>query len=220
MLDLWGLLALGWGEVAVARAEGEAVGFADGVDADDVDGDVEVFNHAADDGELLVVFFAEDGGGGLDDVEEFEDNKTDTVEVAGAAGATEVGGEVGFDDVDGAVGEVDFVWFGCENHIDANVGAEGEVGVELAGVFGEVFFGAELGGVDKDADGDASVCAGEFFCFAHESEVAFVEGAHSRHKDEWGVERLLLPVTDGLDGVEQSRRWESGHFDGEVTLKC
>ncbi len=48
--------ALFGGEVGVAAAHGEAVGFTDGGAGDDLDGGVEVFDHLFDDGELLVVF--------------------------------------------------------------------------------------------------------------------------------------------------------------------
>ena len=56
-----GLGAVVRGEVAVARGAGQAVGFAGDGRRDDFDREEEVADHAADDGELLGVFFAEDG---------------------------------------------------------------------------------------------------------------------------------------------------------------
>ena len=52
-----------------------------------------VAHEAADDAELLGVFFAEDGDVGLDDLEEFGDDGADAVEVAGAGGSAEGLGE-------------------------------------------------------------------------------------------------------------------------------
>lgn len=69
--DAGGVLSVSGGEVAIPRGHGEAIGFADGGVADDFDGDVEVADHAFDDGELLVVFLAEDGEVWEDEVEEF-----------------------------------------------------------------------------------------------------------------------------------------------------
>jgi hypothetical protein len=47
-------------EVAIAAAHGEAVGLTHGVDAMEHDVEIEIAHEAADDGELLIVFFAED----------------------------------------------------------------------------------------------------------------------------------------------------------------
>ena len=78
-----GLGALGGGEILVAGGAGEPVGFADGGAGEDLDGEAEVADHAADDAELLGVLLAEDGQVGEDDVEELGDDGADAVEVAG-----------------------------------------------------------------------------------------------------------------------------------------
>ena len=88
--DSGGVGAVLGGELAVAGGEGEAVGLADGGVGNDFDGDVEVADHATDEGELLVVFVSEDGEIGLEDVEEFEDDGEDAIEMSGAGGAAEV----------------------------------------------------------------------------------------------------------------------------------
>ena len=134
-----------------------------------------VAHEAADDAELLGVFFAEDGDVGLDDLEEFGDDGADAVEVAGAGGSAEGLGEGGFGDADAGVGGVHFGGGGVEDDVYAFGDAAGAVGGEGAGVGGVVFVGAELGGVDEDGDDDD---VGVFFGEADEGEVAFVEVAH------------------------------------------
>ncbi len=92
-MDGGGVLAVLGGEAAVAGGHGKAVGFADGGVGYDFDGEVEVAHHALDDGELLEVFFAEDGGVAAGEQEKFQDNGADAIEVAGSGGTAEMGGE-------------------------------------------------------------------------------------------------------------------------------
>ena len=213
-----GLGALGGGEILVAGGHGEAVGFAAGGSGNDFDGEEEVADHAADDAELLGVFFAEDGEVGEDGVEELGDDGADAVEMAGAGGAAEGAGEGGFGDGDaGALGI--HVWDGGEeNEIDAFKFAEGAVGVEGAGIGGEILVGAELGGVDEDGD-DHDV--GAILRDADEGEVAIVEVAHGGDEaDAFAlcaeVERQALHFTRGFDdghggrGDGKMEEWNGG----------
>ena len=68
------------GQVAVARRHGEAIDLTHGWHTDDFDRNVEVFGHAGDDLQLLVVLLAEHGeiGTGLD--EELGDDGGDAIE--------------------------------------------------------------------------------------------------------------------------------------------
>ena len=69
---------------------------------------------------------------------------------------------------------------GGEEDVDAGGFEECAVGGEGAGVAGEVFVGAELGGVDEDGGGDDVALRGG----ADEGEVAGVQGAHGGDEAE------------------------------------
>lgn len=85
-----GIGAVLGGELAIPGGEGEAVIFSNGGMSDDLCLDIEVANHAIDNGELLEVFLAKDGKVGLENIKELEDDGEDAVEVTGAGGAAEV----------------------------------------------------------------------------------------------------------------------------------
>ena len=93
-------------EVAVARTKGEAIGFADGGADDEMDGEVEVADHVAQDGDLSGVLLAEVGAVGRDDVEEAGDDGGDSAEVAGARGSVEACSDVAGVDEGGVAGRV------------------------------------------------------------------------------------------------------------------
>jgi len=144
----------------------------------DGDGDGEVADHAADDGELLVVFFAEDGVVGLEEVEEFEDDGADAIEVTGASGSAETFAEEGFGDGDGVVGSVEVVGGGGEEGIDAFGFGDGDVCIPGARVGGEVGGAVELKWVDEETEEDGAVGADEAAGFAKEGDVPGMEGTH------------------------------------------
>src|SRR5690606_38843280 len=73
---------LGGREVAVAAGQGEPVLLADRGDADDLDVEVQVPHHAADEGELLGVLLAVEGEVGAGEVEQLGDDGEHAVEVA------------------------------------------------------------------------------------------------------------------------------------------
>ncbi len=167
--------ALGGAEVSVAGTHGEAVGLADGARDDEVDGEVEVADHAADDVALLGVLLAEHGDVGEDEVEEFCDHGGHAAEVAGARGAAAARGKMGFLDPGGVVAGVEGA--GGEQDIGAEAAAGGGILGECAGIGGEVLARPELGGVHVGGDDDdVREAAGA----ADQFEVALVEGAHRR----------------------------------------
>src|SRR5215212_4670911 len=88
-----GLTALVGAQVNVAAAERQTVGLAHGRQADDLDGHIEVRNHAPNDAQLLGILLAEVADIGLDDVEELADHGGDAAEVAGAVLAFETSGD-------------------------------------------------------------------------------------------------------------------------------
>ncbi len=108
-------------------------------------------------------------------MEELGDDGGDAGEVAGAGGSVEAVACARDGDGGGGSGGVHLFDGGGEEEVYA-FGFEGlYVGVEGAGVFGQVFAGAELERVDEDGGGyDVVFGAGS----ADEGEVAFVEGSH------------------------------------------
>ncbi len=175
-----GLRALGRAEVDVARANGEAVGIADDGAYDDFDCEAQIGDHAAEDGDLGRVFLAEEGEVGLGGDDKLGDDCGDAAKVAGARSAVEAVAEAGdFDKCGiGAVG-VELFDRRSEEDIGSLGFGEGAVGRERAGIASVVLIGAELRGVDKEADGD--VGAGRAGG-AQERSVACVERAHRGHE--------------------------------------
>jgi len=192
-----GAFALAGGEVAVAGAEGKAVLFTnDGAD-DERDGEVEVADDLAEDGDLGGVLLAEVGAVGRDDVEEAGDDGGDAAEVAGARGSVEAGGDGAGVDEGRIAGRIHGCGGGSEEEVDAGGFQFGAVFVEGARVGGEVFGGTELGGVDEDGDGDG-VVLGEG-C-RDEREMAGVERAHGGNETE-GVFGVAQGATGGVHFV-------------------
>ena len=74
-------------EAGVAARQREAVGLAHGRQDGELDGQVEVAHHAAQDGDLLGVLLAEERDVGRDDVEELGHDRADAGEVAGPRSA-------------------------------------------------------------------------------------------------------------------------------------
>src|SRR4029077_19627050 len=74
-------------QVRVAGGESEPVGLPDRFTRLDPDREVEIADHAADDGDLLEVLHSEEGGVGLDLVEEPGDDRRDSAKVAGTDSA-------------------------------------------------------------------------------------------------------------------------------------
>ena len=151
-----------------------------------------------DDGKLLVVFFAEAGVIGLDDVEEFGDHGGHAAEMTGAEFAAQFVLQVRRFDVV-ALFDVRIQFFFVGREDDGHAFAGQFVGVLLQGarVAVEVFALAELEAVDEYADDDV---AGAFFRFAHQGEVAFVQIAHGG--DEGNRSGGFAPFAQGLDGVD------------------
>lgn len=80
-------------ESHIAGGHRQAIVLADRRVRDDVDGEIEVADHPANDGELLNIFFAEYGRIGLEEIEEFEYDCADAVEMSGASRTAELPGE-------------------------------------------------------------------------------------------------------------------------------
>ena len=191
-----GLGAFFGAHVAIAAAHGEAVRFAHGFDAVKHDIEVEIAHETADDGELLIVFFAEDGVVALHEIEELGDDGADAFEVTGAAGTAEELREAGLEECDAAIRGIKLLGLRGEDHVRAVVTAEAEVLDEGAGVFAEIFAGAELQWIDEDADGDIAVLAGDLARGADERGVTLVQSAHGGNQDAAGA------FVDGAPGTK------------------
>ncbi|KAI9163818.1 Glycerol-3-phosphate acyltransferase [Paramyrothecium foliicola] len=216
-------------EVDVAGAEGDAVVVAAGGADDDVGGQYEVLDHAADDDGLLHVLLAEVDTLGLDNVEELHADGGDAAEEGGPARALEDlphrrhGHERALA-VDLLAGEAGRVHLGGGRREDGGDAAQvlpvigqlavqpgqhGRVGVPGDGIGAEILAGAELGRVDVYAHDDVVVLAGGG---PDQREVALVQRAHGRHEADGAVvDRLgLPPLADGVDGPQDLDR-RRGH---------
>ena len=83
--DGGGLGAFGGGEIPVAAAQGQAVGFADNRGGDDLNRIAQIPHQTLEDFELLVILLAKHGTVGADDVEQLRNNGADAAKVAGTA---------------------------------------------------------------------------------------------------------------------------------------
>ena len=183
-LDARSVGAVFWSKFAISGRKGEPVGFADGRVPDNFDWNVQIADHTVDQGELLEIFFAENGTVGLEDVEQFQDDDENAVEMPGAAGSAEVFGEEGFRDKNGAIGEIEFVGIGGESQIDAFGFAGGEVIFKSFGVVKKVLGAVELDWIYENRDRDRAPGADFFTRRTEQGEVSLVERSHRRDEGE------------------------------------
>ena len=142
-------------EVDVARGAREAVRFAHGGAADDLDGEVHVHRHAPQHGELLRILLAEVGTVRLHHQEEPGDDRGDALEVAGAALALQHLGQAPDAHAGRVAVRVDLLDGRNERDVRARVTEQIEVAVLVAGVVLEVLVRAKLRGVHEDRDDDS-----------------------------------------------------------------
>jgi hypothetical protein len=137
---------------AIARAQGQAVGLADNRKNPDRDIKVQVLDHLLEDDGLLGVFLPEKGQVRLDDMEELEDNRGDSFEVAGPRAAAEFVLQNG--NLDGGLVSFGIHLLGTGNKkiIDGLSLQEPRVPVEVPRIPVEVLSRPELEGVDENAD--------------------------------------------------------------------
>ncbi len=183
-LDARSVGAVFWSKFTISGRKGEPVRFADGRVADNFDRNVQITDHAIDEGELLEIFFAENGTVGLEDVEQFQDDGENAVEMPWAGGSAEVFGEERFRDENGAIGEIQFVGIGDEGQIDAFGLAGGEVIFKSFGVVKEVLGAVELDWIDENRDRDRALGADFFTRRTEQGEVSLVESSHRRDEGE------------------------------------
>ena len=171
-------------EVAVAGTHGEAVGFAHGGAGDDPDRHLEIRNHAPDDDELLIVLFSKNGVIGPDQIKEHSDDGGNAPEEGGAGLPTQDLIDVGdLDPGDGVepVG-VEVTGVRKEEEVRADRLEFGDVIFQGAGIGLKVFPGAELEGIDEDADDGER---GELSGLRNEGDMTGMEVAHGGHEGDF-----------------------------------
>ncbi len=174
--------ALLGGEEAVPAGERETVRVADGGHRDDVDAEVEVAHHAADQCQLLGVLLPEERRVRPGEVEELGDDGEHAVEVPGARGALQPLAHGARGDTDlGLAAGVDLLDGGGEDRVGAGRRGDGEIGVQGAGVAVEVGGLAELERVDEDGDHDLAAGPRGCPCGTDQGGMAVVERAHRHH---------------------------------------
>ena len=142
-------------EIGVARAEGEAVGVADDGADDDLRREAQIGDHAAEDGNLGRVLLAEEGAIGFGGDQQLGDHGGDAAKVAGAGCAVQTIAE-GWDFDKGGIGAVGIELFdgGAKSTSAPSAAASAQSASNERGIAAEILVGAELRGVDEDADGD------------------------------------------------------------------
>ncbi|GAA3118072.1 hypothetical protein GCM10020001_042500 [Nonomuraea salmonea] len=102
--------------------------------AEDLDGQVEVGDHAADERELLGVLLPEDREVGLHQVEQLEHDRQHAVEVPRARGPLDDAAHLAGGDGDLAVGRIHVIGGGVEDNLDAFGPAHVQIGIECTGI--------------------------------------------------------------------------------------
>ena len=137
-------------QVDVAAAHGEAVGFTHGGGGDNLDREIEVGRHPADQRLLLVVLRAEHGDVGLNEVEQFQHDRGDAAKVSRADRSFHRGRNAFDRDVGRKARGVEGILLGGEDEVDAGLTRGIEILFERPGVLRKVFVGGELRGIDED----------------------------------------------------------------------
>ena len=148
-----------------------------------------ITNHAAEDRDLGGIFLTEVGAVWLGGGKELGDDGGDAAEMSGAGFAVKAIAEAFHLDKGGGAGRIHLLGGGGEEGFSTFPGGELEIGGERAGIAGEVFFRAELPGIDEESDDDE--IAG-FGSGANERGMTGVERAHGGHECNASALRTLL----------------------------
>ena len=165
-----------FGQVDVAGAFCQTV--RDGA-ADDLNRNGQVLDQAADDRQLLGVFFTKVGPVGPGQQEEFGADRGHAPKMNRARPAAKLCADPFHGHIGAVAGGVHDLRCRCENGSGTLFGGQGHIPRQVLGIGVQVFSGAELGGVDKNADqGPVIVCRSPF----DQAQMAFVQIAHGRHQ--------------------------------------
>ena len=166
----------------------------------DLDIQIEVFHHAADHHQLLVIFLAEDRKIGFDDIEKLVDHGGHPAEMSRSGTAAQLLGKA----LDAHIGGIAFgIHLGVIRRKDAfhpHIGSQFHVAFKITRILVEVLVHAELGRIDKDADDEMITGAAAHH---HQVQMTAVQVTHGGHEGNG-----LAP---GLDGA-----YIFLHFDNTV----
>ena len=192
--------AFGLAQIAVAAGQGEAVSGAAGIDGDDLHRKVQIFHQPLNHGKLLVVFLAEAGKIRLHDVEQLGHNGGHAAKMPRAEAAAQFVLQVRrLDVVTLRHARIQLALVGREQYRHALAFQLGRVFLQGARVAVEILALAELQAVDENAHSHA---VRPLFRLAHQSQMAFVQIAHRRHKGHCaGGFAPRAHFTDGADDV-------------------
>lgn len=197
-LDSWRVFAVLRSQADVSGGKGEAIGFPNRWVAHDFDGDVQIANHPLDEGDLLKVLISKNSVGGLEKIEELQDNGEDSIEMTRAARTAQVFGEKRFGDEDRVIGMVEEFFFRSEGEIDSFLFAEREIGLQWSRILGQISDSIELNRVDEDRDRDSSSGADQLAGSTDQSQMSLVKRPHGGDQSE-GSGQVSGHLRDGCD---------------------
>ena len=142
-------------QVNIPRTHRQAVGFAGGLHADDLDVHIQILHHSLDRHILLEIFPAEDGHMGLHDMKQLRADRGHPAEKTGAGSAAEVVCHPLHLDIGLIPFRVHLPIVRRKDPIDADPFRKPSVSFEIPRIGFEVLRGGELRGVDIDAHGKA-----------------------------------------------------------------
>lgn len=202
--------SLGIGEPGVAGGEGQSVLLTNGGMTDDADGEIEIADHAPDDGELLEIFFSEDRKFGLKDIEEFQDDGENAIKVTGAGFPAEMFGQKGLGDENRAIRVIKVGALGDKGDFHSFGLAFGQILLKGAGVVVQITGPVKLDGIDKDGNDDRSLGSHLPPGFPDQGKVTLVKRSH-RGDERDGAGKLLqrgsyrVDVWDTCDHLTKCR---------------
>ena len=181
------VLALLWSQVTVARTQRQPVGFPRSWDHLDLNGDIEIAHHLLKHANLLSVLLSEEANVSLHHVEQFQDHRGHTLEVAGPRFSFHALLNFLHSDTCLKSGRIDFRLFGNEDHIDTFGPAQVQILFQSPGIPAKVFLWAKLGWIDENrhhhklATGPGP---------ANQAGMAFVQSAHGEDQaNVWPLAR-------------------------------
>jgi hypothetical protein len=182
---------------------------------DNADRKVEVPYHSPDDGQLLKIFFSEDGEIRSQNIKKLRYHRTDSSKMAGSRGAAHQVGQVRFDDFGRVVRKIHLFRFGSEDQIALSAVQQPAVRAKSSRILMKIFLGPKLHLVNEEAGGGGSVAAGDIPGLFHQGKVSSVKRAHGRNQDQRTGQSSGKPLHKRNRGYNAHERDCPGH-NGET----
>ena len=212
------MLAFVRAEVAIARGQGQAAFGAFSLYPDDVDGQGELAHHGAHHGQLLVVFFAKNGDGGLHDLKQLHDHGADAAEETGAEFAFQhIGHGSRWLHAKDLRLRIKLCFARGKNEVAACSLQLFAIGDQGAWVGVKVFVRQKLQAVDKQTGNHAAGAASLLFSHRafYQAQMTSVQIAHGGHKGGALARESRAQFGDGVKGLH------SGHLqNGRPTKRA